>query len=151
MSHTTTLRSVAIRDVGAMHAAVAALRTKGVNCTLVTNETPRMYYSNQGEKCDYVLRLHDGKYDVGFQKQEDDSLAPVFDEYMNNVGGQIGADVNVCPMPRSAEGRTQHQMGQFMQEYTKAAAIASAAAQGYSVENSTVDAEGNVHLTLGGI
>lgn len=151
MSHTTTLKSVAIRDVRALRQAAQKLKSKGVNCELVANSKPRMYSARQSEKCDYVLKLNEGQYDVGFKKQQDGTYAPVFDEYQRHVANQIGADVNVCPMPNSQEGRAQHQIGQFMQAYTEAAAVNAAVAQGYAVENSTVDAEGNVHLTLGGM
>lgn len=151
MSHTTTLKGVAIRDVQAMRAAVAALKAKGVDCDLVENETPRMYYTKQGETCDFVLRLNKGRFDVGFTKQRDGTYAPQFDEWGRHVGNQIGADANVCPVPTSPEGRAQHQIGQFMQEYTKAATVNAAVASGYSVDGSTVDERGNVHLTLSGM
>lgn len=151
MSHTTTLRNVAIRDVSAMMQAVADLKADGVNCELVENAKPRMYYTKQGETCDYVLKLNDGQYDVGFAHQEDGSYAPVMDTWGGHVGNQIGADVNVCPMPGSAEGKAQHAMGKFMQNYSRNAAINAAVAQGYSVESTEVDAEGNVHLTIGNI
>lgn len=151
ISHTTTLKTVAIRDVAAMHMAVAKLKAAGVNCEFVRNQKPRMYYKEQVEECEYVLQLNDGKFDVGFKLQEDGTYAPVFDEWGSHVGNQVGADVNVCPMPQSAEGRAQHQIGQFMQAYTEAATINAAVAQGYSVDSTVTDAEGNVHLILSGM
>ena len=151
MSHTTTLAAVAIRDVSALLAAVAKLQARGIDCELVRDQTPRMYYADQAEKCEFVLKLNDGKYDVGFKLQEDGTYAPTFDEYKHHVGNQIGADVNVCPMPSSHEGRAQHQIGQFMQAYTECATINAAVAQGYSVDSVATDVEGNVHLTLSGM
>ncbi len=151
MSHTTTLRSVAIRDASAIRAAASALKAKGINCDLIENASPRMYGSHQTMQCEYVLKLNDGTYDVGFKLQKDGTYSPVFDEYQRHVGGQIGANVDVCPMPKTQDGKAQHQIGQFMQAYTEAATINAAVAQGYSVESTVTDAEGNVHLTLGGM
>lgn len=151
MSHTTTLKNVAIRDANAMRQAVAELQAKGIKCQLAENCKPRMYYGEQGEVCEFVLKLEDGKYDVGFQLQEDGTYAPQLDTWNNEVGKQIGADADVCPVPNSSAGRAQHAIGQFMQGYSKHAAINAAVQQGYSVEASEVDAEGNVQLTLGGM
>lgn len=148
MSHTTTLRGVPFKDVLAMRQAVTKLKARGVNCELLENAKPRMYYAEQGETCDYVLRLHDGKYDVGFQKQKDGTYAPVFDEWGSHVGGQVGADASVCPVPRDAEGRALHQIGQFAQAYSECAAVNAATAAGHVVEGTHTDAEGNVHITL---
>lgn len=148
MSHTTTLKNVAIRDVQAMHQAVADLQSQGIKCNLVEGGTPRMYYGNQGEACAYVLKLEDAKYDVGFMEQEDGTLSPVLDTWGGHVAGQIGA---ACPMPTSQEGKTQAAIGKFMQGYSKHAAINAAVQQGYSVESIETDADGNVHVTVGGI
>jgi hypothetical protein len=145
------LKGVAIRDEAAIRQAVAKLQAKGIKCSLVQDVKPRMYTTGQGPVCEHVLRLEDGRYDVGFQRQEDGTFAPVFDEYQKHVGKQIGADVNVCPMPKSAEGRAQHQIGQFMAEYAEAAATNAAIAQGYFVEGTITDDKGNVHLTIGGM
>ena len=148
MSHTTTLKGLQIRDVAAMQSAVAELQSQGVKCTLVQSVVPRMYYNNQHKACAYVLRLDDAKYDVGFDLQSDGTYSPVFDEWANIVGGKIGA---TCPMPRTAEGRAQHQIGRFLQSYAKHATMNAAAAQGYMVESATTDEEGNVHLVLAGM
>jgi hypothetical protein len=145
MSHTTKLKAVEIRDVSALHSAVAELKSSGVNCDLVQNAKPRMYYNDQHGNCAFVLKLHDAPYDVGFDLQPDGSYLPVFDEWAGHVGGQIGA---TCPMPNTQEGRAQHAIGKFTQSYAKHAAINAALAQGYMVEGTEVDADGNVHLTL---
>ncbi len=151
ISHTTTLSSIAIRDIAALRQAVAKLRDKGVNCELVENQRPRMYFTEQGEECEYVVKLPDGRYDVGLKLQADGSYAPVFDEYSGHVGGQIGADANVCPMPDRSdeEGRAQHAIGRLLQFYAEAAAINAAVAQGYSVDGTTTDEAGNIHVLVG--
>ena len=151
MSHTTKLKTVIIRDVSALRSAVAELAASGIKCHMIENAKPRMYYAGQGEVCDYVLKLDAGKYDVGFEKQEDGTYVPVFDEYANYVGDFLGADRAVCPLPSTREGKVQHQLGKFFQSYAKHAAINVAIASGYMVENTTTDAAGNVHLVLGGM
>ncbi len=152
MSHTTELKTVAIRDESAIQTAVAKLKAAGINIALVQHERPRMYFRDQVEECEYVLKLEDGKYDVGLKLQENGTYAPIFDEYQGHVGGQIGADANVCPIAGlTAEQRAQHQIGQFVQAYTEAATINAAVAQGYSVDSTHTDEEGNVHLTLSGM
>lgn len=149
MSHTTTLKTTLIRDITALEAAVADLKAAGVDCDLLQNVKPRMYFGNQHGECDYVLKLHRARYDVGFDKQADGSYVPVYDEFMGEVGKQIGA--KACPLPRTAEGKAQHQIGQLMQNYGRHAAINAAVAQGYYVESTVTDDAGNVHITLGGM
>lgn len=148
MSHTTTIKSVRITSATALAAAVAELKAAGVNCELKHNVKPRMFYADQHGVCDHVLSLPGIKYDVGFEKQNDGSYAPVFDEWAGAVGSQIGA---TCPMPGSREERAQHAIGRLMQGYAKHAAIEAAVMQGYTVEGTTTDAQGNVHLTLTGM
>lgn len=150
MSHTTTIDGISITDPTAIRKAVDNLRNRGVNISLVENATPRMYYSHQEKEvgvCDFVLKLPDAKYDVGLKKQEDGSFAPIFDEWANSVGGQIGGQ---CSIPQTAEEKSLWAVGAFSQEYNKEAAIAAAQAQGYSVQSATTDTDGNVNLVFAG-
>lgn len=147
MSHVTHLKGVLIKDVKAMKAAVADLNRKGIKCSLIENSKPRVHGMDQSPMCEYVLKLN-GAYDVGFKKQADGSFEPVFDTYQNHVGNQIGA---TCPMPNTAGGKQQHQMGQFLQAYAEHAARNQAVAQGYMVESASTDADGNVNLVLTGM
>lgn len=153
MSHTTTLNGLAIKDVQAMRTTVTELQAKGINIVLKENVKPRMYFGNQHGECAFVLSLPDSKYDVGLERQEDGSFVPVFDEYQGHVGNHLGADQSVCPMPdySNSEDRALHAIGQFSQGYAKNAAINAAAAQGYSVTDTSVDDAGNVHLILEGM
>lgn len=148
MSHTTTLKSVVIRDISALRQAAQSLVPLGVQCHLVENDTPRMYSSRQGDVCDFVLKLDNSSYDVGFSKQKDGTLAPVFDEWNGYVSGELGAS---CPMPDTREGRAQHQIGKFFQQYAKHAAVNAAAVQGYTVESSDVQKDGSINLVLAGM
>jgi len=150
MSHVTRVGGVKIKDVAAMKSAVQELVKKGVRCELVENQVPRMHGEAEHRrvgKCEYVLKLHSGSYDVGFKKQTDGTYEAVIDTYGSHVGKQIGA---ACPMPNTAEGRAQHQMGQFMQQYTRHAVINAERAKGRMVEDCIIDAQGKMHLTISG-
>lgn len=147
MSHTTAIKSVPIKDIAALKRAVADLQSEGIKCELVEGQRPRMYYKDQHGICDYVLKLP-GSYDVGFDKQKDGTYAPVFDSHANHVGKHLAAS---CPMPNTAEGRQQHHIGKLMQGYSKYAAINAAVKAGYIVQGTTTDADGKIHLTLGGM
>lgn len=150
MSHTTTIKSVAIRDAAAIQRAVADLQAKGVNCRLEADAKPRMYYTRQEEQCDYVLRLDGAVYggrtfDVGFIKNADGTYRVIMDEWGSAISGQIGA---ACPLPGTPEGNAQHVIGQFLQEYSKNAAINAASAQGYMVSNTYLDNDGNYQIEI---
>ena len=93
MSHTTVIRSVEIKNINALKAAVQELIDSGIKCELVENAKPRMYYDNQHGICPYVLKLHGTKYDVGFEKHGDNYL-PVFDVHAGYVMSQIGNKSN---------------------------------------------------------
>lgn len=145
MSHTTTLKSLVIRDVDAIKSAVADLQKKGVKCRLVENERPRMYYATQHKECAYVLKLDDSAYDVGFDRQPDGTYTPVFDEWRGYVANAIGA---AGANAKTAEERALAAIGQFSQGYATHAAINQAVMAGYSVDSVETDAEGNVHVMI---
>lgn len=147
MSHTTTLKSVVVRDTQALRSAVTKLQGQGIRCSLQENVVPRMYYQNQHTACAFVVKLDDCKYDVGFDKQTDGTYAPVFDEWAGHIGKVIGVDT---PLGATEETKTEAAIGKLMQAYSEHATINAATAQGYFVESATTDAEGNIHLTLGG-
>jgi len=147
MSHTTSIGNVSITDIDALRTAVAKLKEQGINCDLVENEKPRMYYNNQHGKCDYVLKLHDCPYDIGFDKQENGSYVPVFDEWAGHVQKQLGCN---CPTD-NAEDRSKAHIGKLMQGYATEAAINAATAQGYYVEGTETDEQGNIQLIIGGV
>lgn len=156
MSHTTTVKSVGIRDIEALKQAVADLQSeRGINCSLEEgkNIAPRMYYSRQTEelkgKTPYVLRLPDAQYDVGFQEMEDGTYAPVTDFFGSSVENQLHSDCGCDKNEMTQDQRTTYAIGGLMQRYAKNAAINSAVAQGYEVESVTQDQDtGEVHLSI---
>ena len=101
-----------------------------------------MYYEQQASEvgvCDYVLRLYDSRYDVGFQKQEDGTLAPVFDGWAGQIRN-TGIGTNpTCPLPNTPAAREQSHIGSLMAAYSKHAAINAATSAGYTVEDVTYD------------
>lgn len=149
MSHTTTIRGVKIRDEQAIRAAVRELREQGIKVDLLENAKPRMYSEPQANAvgtCAYVLRLENSRYDVALKKQEDGTFAPVFDEWANQVGSQLGS---ACPSPYTSEGKAQHQIGKFMQAYGKHAVINKARSMGQSVQD-VRNVNGKMVITLTG-
>lgn len=156
MSHTTTVKSVAIRDIEALRMAIAELAEKrGIKATLEEgdNINPRMYYREQERelkgKTPYVLRLPDASYDVGFQKMEDGTYAPVTDFYGGSVEKHLHAECGCKPSGMTEEDRVRYALGGLMQGYAKHASINQAVAQGYEVEAVTQDEDGTVHLQIG--
>ena len=107
-----------------------------------------MYYSGNSEECEYVLKLNDSKYDVGLKKQKDGTYTPIMDLYEGQIGRQIGA---ACPMPNTPEGKAQHHIGKFAQEYNKAASINAALKQGLTVDSIEEDADGTYYVNLVGV
>jgi hypothetical protein len=148
MSHTTTIRSVGIRDTQAIEQAVNKLKSAGVQIELATNRKPRMYYRDQGDVCEYVLALAGSEYDVGLKKQADGTYAPMFDEYNGKVARVLGAS---GARPTNRDDGMLHQIGKFLQAYTECATVNAAISQGYMVSGSSTDSAGNVCLILEGM
>ena len=126
MSHTTQIRSVPIRSISAIRSAVALLKQKGVDCDLIMNAQPRMYFANQHASCAYVIRLNKSRYDVGLDLQEDGSYLPVMDTWAGEIERQLGNP--------KAKGEAKP-IAKFLQAYTREAAIESAVESGYMIDS----------------
>ena len=142
MSHTTTLKTIKISDVEALKDAVAFLVERGLKATLVENAKPRMYYNNQHGNCDYVLKLQDSIYDVGFDKQADGSYAPVFDSWGGHIQKQIG-NPSSCAVPKTEEERQAAAVASLLNAYGVMAAKNELQNSGYYGYEVTVDAKDN--------
>jgi len=147
MSHTTKIKQVPMRSESAMRAAIAALKAKGVECSLLENVKPRMYYADQHKECPLVLHLPQSRYDVGFDRQDDGTLIPVFDGYRGDVGRQIGVNMDGL----QGTDRSASSIGQLLQEYSKAVVIETAAMNGQIVDGITENADGTVCVQLSGM
>lgn len=141
------MKDVVFTDIGALEAAVAELKAKGVKCDLIKGGTPRAYFSNQQGMgaADYVLKLHDSPYDVGFyQDASVKGMVARTDLYGNHIAGLLGAPA------LNGESPQQAALGKLYQTYAIHATTRQAAKQGYSVRRN-VKADGTVTLILGNV
>lgn len=147
MSHTTVLKTIQIRNIDALRESVLYLKEQGVNCELIENAVPRMYYDNQHAKCDYVLKLTDAIYDVGFAKQADGTYLPVFDSYAGHIQKQIGMP-NSCPVPKTTEEKAAATVSRLLDCYAIHAAKAELVESGnyYTFNVGYDNAEGSYTL-----
>lgn len=149
MSHTTAVKSTKIMSATALAAAVLELASKGIKCSLVPNESPRSYFSAYGReqegmgKADFVMKLDDAKYDIGFYKQPDGSYEPRTDFWAGSVEKVLGT-------PASAkEFADQAKLGKLFNAYAVHATMEQARNSGRMVRR--VDhADGRVQLVLTG-
>lgn len=134
-----------ITNIAALTAAVAELNASGVKCSLVANETPRAFYSNQEGmgKADYVLKLDGAKYDVGFYKQPTGIYEARTDFWGGSIEKCLGAKAS---KPENAE---QARMGRLFQLYGVHATTQEARRKGLSVRRITKE-DGLIQLELTG-
>jgi len=160
MSHTTSIKTVAIKSITAVRAAVEELNRKGIRCELRENSVPRMYYPNQlqmhkgrkNEIADAVIHLPGSRYDVALLKQEDGSYECVFDDWQKEVAKVLGQPFKGTTEHWSGNRpdteQTLHSVGKFLQEYSVCAAVEAATMAGYSVLGHSTDANGCVQLQI---
>lgn len=141
MSHTTAIDTIIITDISALHSAVMEMQQNGINCKLVRNAVPHMFYEDQHGVCDYVLQMP-GAYDIGFATRKEGGYIPVTDLWAGKVARVLGVPVT--------EHYTEEQaaIGKFAQPYTKHAIINAAVADGHTVEECFIDETGEVQLLL---
>ena len=144
MSHTTEVLDIVFNDIEALTMAVKELNAAGVRCTLEKGGKPRAYFENQegmGE-ADYVLRLQDSPYDVGFyQNAKLKGMVARTDLFQNRVAKVLGVQA------RDKESTTQAAMGKLYQAYAVNATIRQATKQGYKVRRVTKQ-DGTVQLVM---
>lgn len=145
MSHTTAINAVKITSITALQAAVAELAMNGVPCSLVANEKPRAFFDNQQGMgvADYVLKLTNSKYDVGFYKQDDGSYVARTDFWGGDIQKNLGA------APSKPERAEQAKMGRLFQLYAVHAATETAKRKGLSVRRINGQ-DGKIKLELMG-
>lgn len=150
MSHVTVIKSVPIKDIRAIEAAVRSLQADGVRCELRQNQGPRLYSSEQTrahKNCAYTLYLPDSAYDVGFEAIKDSDgrithYEAVTDFYTGGVERALGFNDR-----KGNEDPNLIKMGKFYQRYSEYATMYAAQDQGYDVERQ-VDPYGNVQLIM---
>lgn len=173
MSHSVTAKSVAIKSVTALMRAVDRLKNQGVNISLERNAVPRNYYQNQiarqianraghglrlhdnPEEHDYVVRVHDAYYDVGFIYNEQGELVPLFDPYPNP--SYINPETGKGSGPISkflgtsgvvGEDASSAHIGMLLQAYSAEAVLEQCESQGIYGAQITTDSEGNLHIEI---
>ena len=143
MSHTATIKTLMLSDKHAITAAIAELKTKGVDCDLLENAVPRAYYKDQKGMgaADMVIKLHDSKYDVGLYRTEDGTYESRCDFWDGQIERQLGVT------PGKDDSRDQAKLGKFYRSYAAHAASRAAIQKGYQV--SRVDnSDGSIRLTV---
>ena len=128
MSHTTTVSTIAITDIGALRAAVDELKRRGMRIDMIDNAVPRAYYDGQQGlgQADHVLRLADSKYDIGIYANGKGGYEARADFYNGEIERVLGAT------PQDGEDTYQAKMGKMYQMYAVVAAEQAAFRQGYS-------------------
>lgn len=131
MSHTTAINTISITDVNALQSAIRELKANGVKCDLLERAVPRAYYPNQQGmgQADYVVKLHDSKYDVGLYAKQDgkgyESRCDFWDGQIERVLGTT---------PGEGDDHQQAKLGKLYQTYAIHAATNAAVQQGYTVQ-----------------
>lgn len=182
MSHTATVKTAKNSDAQNIVNAVNDLKKEGVNIDVEFNAVPRMWTANQlgrdlghdkhpTDECEVVVRIPDAFYDVGFYRDDEGNLVPVFDDYNGrstmrheNMGHKPVRDVlgakfegkiehwnGLREENEDEEGSQQlrHSIGKLMQGIHKSQAIKRAQAMGHYVMGSTTDEKGHVHVKVG--
>jgi hypothetical protein len=148
MSHTSTIKSVPIRDLSAFRQALTELETnRGIKTSIVENVKPKLYFSHQSDTVGvlpYVVKIEGCPYDIGLKQNEDNSYDIVTDIYNDSVRNKVGTPQS-CRLQATEEEKA---VGMLMQEYAKFATINTAVSQGYMVESCVIDESGEVQLTL---
>lgn len=168
MSHTVKVTSIKITSESAIRQAVASLQGSGVSCELLKNEIPRFYFADQLQKhlgrssevCDYVLRLHDSPYDVGFIKEADGSFVPVFDNFVNRVaktkcrsikevlGNPYDGKIEHWSGMKEDTVETLHSISKFLMAYSVELNSYEAALSGHTVQSTEIDANGDIEMWI---
>lgn len=147
MSHTTEIGSIVFTDIAALEAAVKDLNAAGVRCSLVKNAVPRAFYQDQQGmgKADYVLKLDNCRFDVGFYHDEaKKGYVARTDLWGGHISAVLGAQA------KEGEDTTQAAMGKLYQAYGVQAVTRQAARQGYSVRK-VVKPDGTISLSVTGM
>lgn len=147
MSHTTEISAIVFSDMAALAGAVAELQKMGVKCALERNATPRAFFQNQKgmEAADYVLRLADCPYDIGFYKTEN---GRGYSARTDLWGGHVQRVLGVNARP--GETAEQAALGKLNQMYGVHAATREAARKGYRVQRINKE-DGTIALKMTGM
>lgn len=149
MSHSTAIKTVTVKSLTALRKAIIQLNKEGVECSLLTNATPRLYYPNQSLNAagdtvaPYVLHLAKCNYDVALVGNTKTGYSPITDFHAGYVGAVLGSQ---SYRDGKAEARSaEHQLGRFSVAYQSAAIAEVAQRNGHVLQRITKD--GKIVLT----
>lgn len=151
MSHTTRFKS-SFNNPDVLQRAVLMLQHEmfgSVRCQLLQNAVPRMYFKDQFQKdvkkgfCDYVLKLEDCPYDIGFLwNAETQSYELIFDEWADNIAKVLGLSSREYNLEISKIQERMKTLGQPFEEpntlgrhYTKLTQAYALAATQFGIAN----------------
>lgn len=142
MSHTTKLQQLEITNKKALKRAVQILnRREGGGYEYKEHAVPRLYSHNQHGACEVVISVNgrDG-YDIGLERGSNGKYNAVTDNWRSNTSKNFGSE-----KATTANGKV---IGKLLQAYAEAATIMAAEARGYTVNHSSVDSRGVVHVEI---
>lgn len=146
MSHTTEVNDIVFTDIEALKAAVNELAAKGVKLSLTKGGTPRAYYANQNGMgaADYVLKVEQARYDVGFYSDKDKKgMVARTDFFGGDIERLLGTPVKQGDDPNRAK------LGKLYHTYAIHAATRAAAKKGLQTRRVN-NADGSVRLVVTG-
>lgn len=143
MSHTSTIKSIAIVDIEALRAAVNELAKTGMKISLQEGGKPRAYFQDQQGmgNADFVIKLDSAKYDIGVYKNDAGTYELRTDFWSGSVENILGAQAS------AEDKREQAKLGKLYQMYGVHATLRQARKKGYSATRS-VAKDGTIQLEL---
>lgn len=143
ISHTTRVKAVKVKDIDALRAAVETLaRERNINIRLEENAGARLWSTEP--KCAFVVKVPDCRFDLGFERQEDGSYAPMFDAHGGYLAKFLGGGRELAKTP---EEQMLSNIGGIMQAYTREVLTRTAQMQGALVNTTTAE-DGTVVLQI---
>ena len=146
MSHTSAISAIKIVSIEALRAAIKELNDTGTACSLVENATPRAFYPGQEGmgKAEFVLKMANAPYDIGFYKQADNSYQARTDFWGQHIERQLGGKAT------TPERTEQAKMGRLFQLYGVHVTMEMARKKGHVVRRINDATTGKVKLELTG-
>lgn len=147
MSHTTTIKGLAVRVPESIENAVAMLIEQGKNIELLTDTVPRMYYRDQEAaigKCDYVIKVKSGRYDVGLKwRGEERGFELIYDAYGGDIARELGITDRTGVEPDDMQ---QTAIAEFVRSYNVDLIKTEAIEQGYTEFDYSYADDGTIQL-----
>lgn len=159
MSQELKVKSVRIENISALTKAVEKIKKRGHNVELVKDGLCRLW-NGRTKKCAYVLKLKDGRFDIGFSEEKDKKgtfYTMGFDDWdgeVAKVAGRVIEGINyagghVCNKLGSKftqEELTLASVNQLTQDYSSELFKQTAQSHGYTMTQTGDEEEENLTL-----